>query len=126
MISKTDAQRAAETLISMCTDFLMGGLSQDVFASNLTLFAQRLDPKAAHAINQHEKLVAGIKEAADAMHKPAVRGEGDWQRGMFCGLEDRGIADRYDACVYGYDKALERVQEWVIAGLEALLKEEKP
>ena len=63
MISKTDAQRAAETLISMCTDFLMGGLSQDVFASNLTLFAQRLDPKAAHAINQHEKLVAGIQNA---------------------------------------------------------------
>ena len=63
MISKTDAQRAAETLISMCTDFLMGGLSQDVFASNLTLFAQRLDPKAAHAINQHEKLVEACRKA---------------------------------------------------------------
>ena len=62
MISKTDAQRAAETLISMCTDFLMGGLSQDVFASNLTLFAQRLDPKAAHAIDQHEKLKAELDE----------------------------------------------------------------
>jgi len=81
--------------------------------------------KISHAINQHEKLVAGIKEAANAMDKPAVQGEGDWQRGMFCGLEDRGITDRYDACVYGYDKALERVQEWVIAGLEALLDEEE-
>lgn len=30
-------------------------------------------------------------------------------QGMGCGLEDRGITDRYDAMGYGWDQALERV-----------------
>ena len=29
--------------------------------------------------------------------------------GMGCGLEDRGITDRYDACRYGWDEAMERI-----------------
>jgi len=28
-----------------------------------------------------------------------------------CGLEDRGITDRYEAMAYGWDQALERVAE---------------
>jgi hypothetical protein len=31
--------------------------------------------------------------------------------GMGCGLEDRGITDRYVACEHGWDKAMERVDE---------------
>ncbi|HDU3880412.1 TPA: hypothetical protein RFM78_001617 [Klebsiella pneumoniae subsp. pneumoniae] len=34
--------------------------------------------------------------------------------GMVCGLEDRGITDRYDACRYGWDEAMERVYGEVI------------
>ena len=34
--------------------------------------------------------------------------------GMGCGLEDRGISDRYDACRYGWDEAMERVYGEVI------------
>ncbi|MDZ2011089.1 hypothetical protein M3J48_06295 [Klebsiella quasipneumoniae] len=34
--------------------------------------------------------------------------------GMGCGLEDRGITDRYDACRYGWDEAIERVYGEVI------------
>ena len=34
--------------------------------------------------------------------------------GMGCGLEDRGITDRYDACRYGWDEAMERVYGEVI------------
>lgn len=34
--------------------------------------------------------------------------------GMECGLEDRGITDRYDACRYGWDEAMERVYGEVI------------
>ena len=30
-------------------------------------------------------------------------------QGMGCGLEDRGITDRYDAMYHGWEKALERV-----------------
>lgn len=39
----------------------------------------------------------------------------DWpdysEQGMGCGLEDRGITDRYEAMRYGWDQALERVAE---------------
>ena len=34
--------------------------------------------------------------------------------GMGCGLEDRGISDRYDACRYGWDEAMERIYGEVI------------
>ena len=34
--------------------------------------------------------------------------------GMGCGLEDCGITDRYDACRYGWDEAMERVYGEVI------------
>ena len=41
--------------------------------------------------------------------------EVDWpeyhQRAMGCGLEDRGIRDRYEAMQYGWDQAIERVAE---------------
>ncbi len=32
-------------------------------------------------------------------------------QGMGCGIEDRGITDRYDACKYGWDEAIERYAE---------------
>lgn len=34
--------------------------------------------------------------------------------GMGCGLDDRGITDRYDACRYGWDEAMERIYGEVI------------
>ncbi|EPM4140298.1 hypothetical protein ACTLOE_003295 [Klebsiella variicola] len=34
--------------------------------------------------------------------------------GMGCGLEDRGITDRYDACRHGWDEAMERIYGEVI------------
>lgn len=33
--------------------------------------------------------------------------------GMGCGIEDRGITDRYVACEHGWDCAMERVAEWI-------------
>lgn len=32
-------------------------------------------------------------------------------QGMGCGLEDRGITDRYEACAHGWECALDRVAE---------------
>ena len=40
--------------------------------------------------------------------------------GMGCGLEDRGITDRYDACRYGWDEAMERVYGEVIPSADEL------
>ncbi|WP_163613572.1 hypothetical protein [Klebsiella variicola] len=40
--------------------------------------------------------------------------------GMGCGLEDRGITDRYDACRYGWGEAMERIYGEVIPCAEEL------
>jgi hypothetical protein len=32
-------------------------------------------------------------------------------QGMGCGIEDRGITDRYEACEHGWDQAMDRVAE---------------
>lgn len=33
--------------------------------------------------------------------------------GLFCGVEDKDIRDRYEAARYGYDDALERCEEFI-------------
>lgn len=38
--------------------------------------------------------------------------------GMGCGIEDRGIADRYEAARYGWDEAMERIYSEVISFTE--------
>jgi len=68
-----------------------------------------------------EELEKTLRDALEAMDKPAVQATGDWQTGMFCGLEDKNITDRYEACIYGYEQALEKVQEWVLCDFEAAL-----
>lgn len=40
--------------------------------------------------------------------------------GIGCGLEDRGITDRYDACRYGWDEAMERIYGEVIPCAEEI------
>lgn len=42
------------------------------------------------------------------------------EQGMGCGLEDRGITDRYDAMRHGWDEAMERVYAEVIPCAEEL------
>ncbi len=48
------------------------------------------------------------------------------QQGMGCGLEDRGITDRYDAMEHGWEKAMERVYgeniAWAKDALASALK----
>ncbi len=45
------------------------------------------------------------------------------QEGVGCGLEDRNITDRYEACEYGFNEAVERCQLECIAPLEDRIKE---
>lgn len=42
--------------------------------------------------------------------------------GMGCGIEDRGITDRYDAMLYGWEEAMERVYGENIAWAKDVLK----
>lgn len=61
----------------------------------------------------------GLKQIVDSVtdlsNEPQYHSEG-----MGCGLEDRGITDRYDACRYGWDEAMERVYGEVIPCAEEL------
>ena len=43
----------------------------------------------------------------------------NYQQGLFCGLEDMDITDRYNACMYGFNKAVERVVAWAQGMVEA-------
>lgn len=61
----------------------------------------------------------GLKQIVDSVtdldNEPQYHEEG-----MGCGLEDRGITDRYEACYYGWNKAMERVYGEVIPCAEEL------
>ena len=79
-----------------------------------------------HLTQQRDDLRTACEDALAGINKPAVQCQGDWQTGMFCGLEDRGITDRYEACMYGYERALEKVQEWVLCDFEAAIANAQP
>lgn len=69
--------------------------------------------KLAKAFKQLAAENVAMKQITDSVtnldNEPQYHDEG-----MGCGLEDRGITDRYDACRYGWDEAMERVYGEVI------------
>ncbi len=100
------------------------GVNTD-FALNLANAAH-----IVHCVNTHDaleaklaKLVEALKVPVADMECPAVESSGEWHTGLHCGLEDRDIGDRYQSCDYGYGQALDRVSEWVIDPLRAVLAE---
>lgn len=55
------------------------------------------------------ELVERLEQIRDRNNEPEYH-----EQGMGCGLEDRGITDRYQAMEYGWEKAMERVYSDVI------------
>jgi hypothetical protein len=75
-----------------------------------------------HAIALAESgVVEALESVQSGMESDAVLCSGEWQTGMFCGLEDKGIQDRYEACEYGYNVALDRVADWATGGVKSAL-----
>ena len=72
----------------------------------------------ARLITAAPDLLEACEAALKSMEDPPVQCTGEWETGLFCGLEDRDITDRYDACRHGYDMALEKVREWMLEMLE--------
>ena len=76
------------------------------------------------------KLVEACKALNDVEswnQEDSLGNAGDWAKGLHCGLEDRDIHDRYDACDYGFDAGVERALEFVQCALaEALALAETP
>ena len=83
----------------------------------------KLQAELTQTKKQRDDLLLACKHAGDAMELDPVLCNGEWQTGMFCGLEDRNITDRYDACIYGYETALNKVQEWIISILDEAIAE---
>ncbi len=72
---------------------------------------QQLDAVVAENVKQK----AIIDAVTDLDNEPQYHPEG-----MGCGLEDRGITDRYDAMEYGWQQAMERIYGEVIPCAEEL------
>ena len=81
-------------------------------AGELSIREQRF-LKLAKAFKQLAAENVAMKQIIDSVtnldNEPQYHDEG-----MGCGLEDRGITDRYDACRYGWDEAMERIYGEVI------------
>ena len=76
-------------------------------------------------------LPAVTEEVREALknwqQEPSVAGAGDYDTGLMCGVEDRGLQKNgYEAMRYGYDRALERVAEHIDPLIEALLRSLEP
>lgn len=68
----------------------------------------------------------GLRKALENWRTPAVLREGDYHKGMLCGVEDRNLQrDGYGAMEYGWDAAIERVAE-VLDPIVAALAQDAP
>jgi hypothetical protein len=90
-----------------------------------TLERRRAVNQRAEVPEWRKRTTAGCENVALALENVAMKQIVDsvtnldnepqyHDEGMGCGLEDRGITDRYDACRYGWDEAMERIYGEVI------------
>lgn len=98
------------------SEFNIEDLDAVIARSREGSLAQMLALQLKGQIRKSEQLAAEnveMKQIIDSVtnldNEPQYHDEG-----MGCGLEDRGITDRYDACRYGWDEAMERIYGEVI------------
>ncbi|MCH8851106.1 MAG: hypothetical protein IID41_00475 [Planctomycetes bacterium] len=63
---------------------------------------------------------------AGPVDEPSIDLTDEYHAGLHCGLEDRDIGDRYDACDYGFEKGVERVLEWAKDVVEGTIAKATP
>lgn len=56
--------------------------------------------------------LAALKRIAECEDAPDIDASGDWQRGLYCGVEDRDCRDRYEGADYGHAVGVEKGLEW--------------
>lgn len=61
-----------------------------------------------------ERLRQAVEQIlAGPIDEPQIDLVGEYQTGLFCGLEDRGLnGDPYGACLHGFECGVERALEW--------------
>ena len=68
-----------------------------------------------------DKALAALEAIADGEDAPDIDAVGEWAFGLHCGLEDRMIADRYEAADYGHAIGAKKVTEWATGVARAAL-----
>lgn len=93
---------------------MMAACGEDGPASVAEKFAQ-LEAQVKQIGAEAAQMKTIIDSVTDLDNEPQFH-----EQGMGCGLEDRGITDRYDAMRHGWDQAMERVYGEVIPCAEEL------
>ncbi|WP_074423366.1 hypothetical protein [Serratia sp. 14-2641] len=101
------------TLIQDLLNVKEGGIYEAVVQLKQQLEAREREVIAL--TNECVQMKAIIDAVTDLDNEPQYHCEG-----MGCGLEDRGITDRYDAMEYGWEQAMERIYGEVIPCTEEL------
>lgn len=57
-------------------------------------------------------LLDALKRIAECEDSPDIDIGGGYQFGLHCGVEDRGLRDRYEGADYGYARGVEATLEW--------------
>ncbi len=108
-VSAVTDEKKGSTITLQAVNELIASLES---AGELSIREQKF-LKLAKAYHQLAAENVAMKQIIDSVtnldNEPQYHDEG-----MGCGLEDRGITDRYDACRYGWDEAMERIYGEVI------------
>lgn len=80
--------------------------AEDAFAAARAELDE-LRAELAEAKGEHSEILAG------PIDEPQLELAGEWETGLFCGLEDQNLqSDPYGACRYGFEAGVERMLEW--------------
>lgn len=86
-------------------------------------YLRRLRGKVlARLCEDHDAMEGAIKNALEAFAADSVQANGDYLNGLYCGLEDGDITDKYEAMEHGYECALIRVKDEIMDTLEEALE----
>jgi hypothetical protein len=102
--------------------------------SFLTKEAERATQLTAHiaalkaTLESEAKLLEACNEiSAGPVDEPQIELSGEYETGLFCGLEDRDLQGTgYEACRYGFEVGVERGLEWAQGIILAAVAEADP
>jgi hypothetical protein len=82
--------------------------ARDAFAAETCELEAQLAEKDAML----GKCVEALTRIAGCVNAPDIDATGDWQKGLYCGVEDRNCRDRYDGADFGHVVGVEKALEW--------------
>lgn len=75
------------------------------------------------AADEIERLRAALYRISKCEDAPEIDATGEWQFGLYCGVEDRFCRDRYDGADFGHVVGVEKALEWAMSEAKAALEQ---